>query len=268
MAPVVALYGPDAPAETVRLVAAAASAAFGAVVGSFLTVVVDRVPRGRSVVAPPSHCGGCGRRLRVAELVPILSYLAARGRCRTCGAPIGGLTLAVEVAGALAFGLIGGLFLWSALTVWAWCMAALVVALAAVDLERRLLPNRILLVGLALAALLEVALRPVPPLAALVGGAGMAVVGVAFALAGMGMGDAKLLALLGVFLGLEAALLAFVTASALGALFGLGRILVRGGSLKETLPFGPPLAVGAVAALVLWPAVAQALHLAVGGTWA
>jgi leader peptidase (prepilin peptidase)/N-methyltransferase len=234
---------------------------FGLVVGSFLNVVVHRVPAGESVVWPASRCPRCGKAILLRDNVPLVSYAILRGRCRNCGERIParyplveGLTGLLFGAAALRFGDdAGGLALSLALIV------ALVV-LAFTDLEHRLLPNAVVgpaaLAGLVLSAWGG----PGPwwsyPLA------GLAIAGALFLLAvvrpgGMGMGDVKMGGMLGFFLGPYAGMAVFV-----GALFGClaYAALVLTGRLQRgsALPFGTFMALGGLVALFAGP---QLWHL-------
>jgi len=117
----------------------------GLAVGSFLNVVADRVPRGESLLYPPSHCPSCGRRLTALEMVPVISYLALHGRCRTCGQEIPRRVLAVEVATAALFGwLVASYGPSLQAVVMAW-WTALLITLFVIDLEHRIVPNAIIL---------------------------------------------------------------------------------------------------------------------------
>lgn len=236
-------------------VLAAAAGTFGLVVGSFLNVVIHRVPRRESVVWPGSRCPRCGAPISARDNVPLLSYLLLRGRCRRCRAPIParyplveGLTGALFAAAALEFG--PGLRFVPALVL----LAALVV-LAATDLEHRLLPNAVVLPAAAAGLLLSAAADPgrwwVYPLSALGVAGGL----LALALArpgGMGMGDVKMGGMLGAFLGPYAFLAVFLGAFA-GALTS-GALMILGKAGRQTrLPFGTFMALGGVAALFFGP---------------
>jgi leader peptidase (prepilin peptidase)/N-methyltransferase len=235
--------------------------AVGLAFGSFLGVVVHRVPRRESVVAPRSRCPACGRRLPASENVPVLSYVLLRGRCRGCGARISlrypagefltGLLWALAVVRTgVGWHLVVFLpFLW------------VLVALSLIDLEHRILPNRIVYPALAAGpGLVAVA-------AAGGGGAGAfvrsllaaAAAGGAFLVialvspAGMGMGDVKLAALIGMALGLVSwghVILAFFLAFLAGAAVGVGLIAAGRAGRKTAIPFGPFLALGAALSLL------------------
>ncbi len=227
----------------------------GLVVGSFLNVVVHRVPAGASVVRPASRCPGCEKPILRRDNVPLLSYARLRGRCRNCEKPIPtryplveGLTGALFGAAALRFDSVGGLAL--SLT-----LISALVALAVTDLEHRLLPNAI--VGPASLAGLGLALWGGPAAWWTYPLAGLAVAGFLFALAavypgGMGMGDVKMGGMLGLFLGPYAAMAVF-----LGALSGTiaYAVLLAAGRLERgsALPFGTFMALGGLVSLFAGP---------------
>jgi leader peptidase (prepilin peptidase) / N-methyltransferase len=242
-------------------------ALFGLVVGSFLTVVVYRVPRKESIVTGRSRCPSCGATIRARDNVPVVSWLLLGGRCRSCGTRISPRYPLTEVATAgLAAGAsleFGPLFV--ALLVAAFF--ALLVALALIDAEQRILPNRILYPSLVLLGLAVALGDPlgggVDAATALVGFAayGGALLLIALvAPRGMGMGDVKL----GFFIGLVLGALGLryvAVAAALGILGGgVGGIvaLLAGRSRKSALPFGPFMAAGAIAAAFLAPQIARA----------
>ncbi|UQZ37461.1 prepilin peptidase [Paenibacillus sp. PK3_47] len=221
----------------------------GLILGSFYNVVALRVPAGESLSHPPSHCTGCGTRLKARDLVPVFSWLFSRGRCRHCGAKVSVL----YPLGELATGL---LFLWSylefGLTVrglTAVVLASLAVIVTVADLKYMLIPNKVLLFFAPLLLVLTLLNADGPVwlylLGAVVGGGGIFL----FAwFGGMGMGDVKLFALLGLVVGFPGVLLAFLTACLLGTL--VGGTLQLTGTVKrgQPVPFGPWLAVGALLA--------------------
>ncbi len=239
-----------------------ACAVMGLLIGSFLTVVVDRVPRGGSVVEPPSACGSCGNRLTALDLVPIGSWVALRGKCRHCGTPIGTEPLIIETATAalfVAFGLQFG----ADIALIAFCiMGAALVALVWIDLRTKRLPREITYTAMALSA-------PVLVVAALVDDEPeriwQAALGAAIALAimwliyvasrgGMGDGDVRLAPLLGMHLGyLNPGIvpIGLFLGFLLGAVVGVVAMSVGSAGRKTALPFGPFLAAGAIVAVFI-----------------
>jgi leader peptidase (prepilin peptidase)/N-methyltransferase len=244
------------------------SGLLGLIAGSFLNVVIHRVPLRQSVVWPSSRCPACGQPIEPRDNVPLLSYMVLRGRCRSCKAPISAryplveaLTGVLFAGAAYEFGL--SLDLLSALA-----LILALIALAGTDLEHRLLPNAIVgpaaLVGFTLSVLDSPERWWVYLVSAL------AVAGGLFALAlaypgGMGMGDVKMGGMLGAFLGPYAALAVF-----LGALCGAitGGLLMAAGKMqrRHALPFGVFMALGGIVTLFVGPDLwGLYLNLAGGG---
>ena len=238
-------------------------AVLGLVVGSFLNVVVARVPAGHSVVSPPSACPVCAHQIRPRDNVPVLSWLLLRGRCRDCGTSISARYPLVEAGTAALFALAGWRFgLDSALPAYLF-LAALTVALSAIDLDTHRLPDRIVLpaypvaIGLGLITLNQHG--PAPLLRAVVGGAGLATVYLGLWLItsgqGIGYGDVKLAGLVGgyaAYLGWGPLIVGGFGAFVLGAAVGV-TLLVAGRARRRTaLPFGPFMFAGTW--LASWPA--------------
>ena len=232
---------------------------FGLVLGSFMTVVAGRVPAGGSLIHPRSHCPACGAQIRNRDNVPVIGWLLLRGRCRDCGTRISIryplLELATGSVVAGAFFVIEDL--WLALPLAA--LLALMPAVAAIDIEHHIIPNRLMYPALIALPLLLVLARV---LGAPVDLRGMAIGFVAYGGAlflvalvsgGMGMGDVKLAALIGVVLGALGLRYVAVAAGAAIVLGGVGGVvaLLAGRGRKGAIPFGPYLAAGAVIA-VFW----------------
>lgn len=243
------------------------AALFGLVVGSFLNVVIHRVPRKESIVWPASHCPSCGAEIKPKDNVPLLSYAVLRGRCRSCGARISARYPFVEATTGLLFGAAALWFGLSLQLVSAVVLVAALVALAGTDLEHRLLPNVIVgpaaLVGIALSVISGPQDWWVYPASAAVIAVGL------FGLAllypgGMGMGDVKMGGMLGAFLGSYGALAvfsgAFVGALAGGVLMATGKMQRR-----SALPFGVFMAVGGIFTLFFGPDLWRMYLEAVGG---
>lgn len=234
----------------------------GTVIGSFLTVVVDRVPDGRSIVQPPSACGACNHRLGVLDLVPVLSWLALRGKCRHCGAPIGVEALMIELVTAALFCLMAWKFGVDA-RLPAYCiLVAGLVALTWIDLAHFRLPREVSyttlgLGGTALAVAAFVRHEPARLLYALAGAAiALAFMGLVYVASrgGMGDGDVRLAPLLGFFMGyLELGLVpvGLFLGFTYGAVVGVGAMVFGSAGRKTALPFGPFLATGTVTAIVI-----------------
>jgi leader peptidase (prepilin peptidase)/N-methyltransferase len=242
----------------VNLWALVTLAVFGLIVGSFLNVCIYRLPRKQSVNWPGSRCTACDRPLSWYENIPVVSWVALRGRCRTCGERISVIYPLVElitaglfVAGYLIYGL-------TALLAVRIAFACAMVVLFAIDLRHHLLPNVITVPGIAIGFALSLFLPPgwKSALIGLLAGGG-----VLFAIAegyyrlrgieGLGMGDVKMLSMIGAFLGWKLMLVTLVLGSFAGSIIGLGVIALGRGGMKAALPFGTFLAVGALTAAVV-----------------
>lgn len=235
----------------------------GAAVGSFLNVVVYRIPAGISLLFPPSRCPICLHRLGISENVPILGWLLLRGRCRHCKAPIAVRYFLVEMAGAILFLLVFWRFSWSWQTLGYSVFLSWLLALALIDLDTMTLPNSLTQTGLVAGLGFQVVLgwQATSPLGGstegLMAGIVGAVLGIwlfdaitwigslALGQAAMGGGDAKLAAMIGAWLGWRFLLLSGLIACAIGALVGGGAIALGWLNRRQAMPFGPFLALGA-----------------------
>jgi leader peptidase (prepilin peptidase) / N-methyltransferase len=228
----------------------------GLIFGSFATAVAHRIPRGESVVTGRSRCPGCGEQIAAYDNVPVLSWLVLRGRCRNCGVaistryPLTELAMAVlfvlttvvlgtDDLGELALGLV---------------FVALLVMVTLTDLERRVIPNSILIVGAAIGLGIIIGTDPssLPERGiAAVAASGFLLVAALLYPRGMGMGDVKLAAVMGLFLGREVAP-AMLVALVAGALYGVAIMLREGTAAgrKRAVPFGPFLAFGGLVGLL------------------
>ena len=250
----------------------------GLVVGSFANVCIHRLPRDTepatgpfaaaidvwrqllSVVHPPSHCPGCGQPIRPWDNVPVLSWLALRGRCRSCRAPIAWRYPAVEAATGALWLLLAVLRGPSVQTLVAMALVSALLVLSLIDLEHQLLPDAITLPGTAVGLAASVLPgSPVGPLESLLAAAGgffaFAFVAVVWkklrGIDALGQGDWKMAAMLGSFLGWEKLLLNVLLASASGALVGVAAMVTRRGGWQSKLPLGTFLGVAGIA-MVLW----------------
>ncbi|NKY05832.1 prepilin peptidase [Cellulomonas hominis] len=241
-----------------------ACAGLGLLVGSFLNVVVWRVPRGASVVSPPSACPACGARVRPRDNVPVLSWLLLRGRCRDCAAPISPRYPLVEAGTGLLFGLTAW---WAG---WSWVLPALLfavglaVALALIDVDVHRLPDALVLPSYPVLAALLLLASANPGGAsdwsalgrALLGGAALAlayaVIWVVYP-AGMGLGDVKLAGLLGMLLGWfgwGAVVVGFFAAFLLAGAVVVALLAARRVGRRTAVAFGPWMLVGAALGVV------------------
>jgi leader peptidase (prepilin peptidase)/N-methyltransferase len=234
-----------------------AAALTGLVVGSYLNVVVYRLPRGLSTVSPGSACPACGASLRALDNIPVLSFLWLRGRCRDCGARISVRYPLVELATAALFVCCLLAFGWRLQALAAAVFCGLILALALIDLEHMLLPDKLTFPGMAAGFALQPWIDGVTLLDAVVGalvGAGVLIllINAWYWLReeeGMGLGDVNLMALVGAFLGWKGVTLTLFGGALSGALVGLGLMALRRLNLTSKLPFGTFLALGALAAL-------------------
>jgi len=237
-------------------------AVIGLAVGSFLNVCIDRLPSGESILHPPSHCPTCQHRLAARDLVPVFSYLQLRGRCRYCRASIPKRLPGVELATAAVFAL---LYRHAGLTPQLGVMAfyaGIFIIVFVVDLEHGLILNRVLYAGMA-GALLFALLVPQPYLTRwIVGGVANAAIGGAIgfvvffiialvARGGMGWGDVKLAALVGLATGFPLVFVAVITAALLGGVVAVVLLATKKRGRKQAIPFGPFLSVAALVTL-LW----------------
>jgi len=244
----------------------ALTGAFGLLIGSFLNVVIWRVPRGESVVRPPSACPSCGHPIRRRDNIPVLSWLILRGRCRDCSEPISRRYPLVEAGTGVLFALVALRFGvgWE-LPAFLY-LATIGVALALIDLDTKRLPNAIVLPSyLVAAALLGVAAlaggQADSLLRAAAGGAALWAFYFLMALvypAGMGFGDVKLAGVLGMYLGWVgwgALVIGGFAAFLLGGLFSIGLLVTRRASRKSAVPFGPWMILGAAIGIAAGEAV-------------
>jgi leader peptidase (prepilin peptidase) / N-methyltransferase len=234
-------------------------APLGLIIGSFLNVVAYRLPRRESLVTPGSQCPGCGAAIKPYDNVPVVGWLLLRGHCRSCHTQIsarypvveaitGVLAVAVVLVKHSAYDIVLGLVL-----------VGILVPVALIDLEHRVIPNKITAPAAVAAVVIGLALNPAKVPEQLIAGAAAGGFLLIFALAyprGMGMGDVKLAAVMGLYLGRSVAV-AILFAVLAGTIVG-GVIMARSGvaeGRKTAVPFGPFLAAGGVFALLLGPTI-------------
>lgn len=233
------------------------AAVLGLLVGSFLNVLIYRIPRQMPFAVARSRCVWCGAPVGARDNIPLLSYLLLRGRCRACSAPISPRYPAVEALTAVLFvGCVLRFGMTPAAAVAA-LFCALLIALSLIDAEHFLLPDKLTLPGVLLGLLVQPFFPSVLFIDAIVGavlGAGLLILLINFWYwireeEGMGLGDVNMLAMVGAFLGWQGTLITLVAASLTGAVFGLTLIMMRRLGFKSRLPFGVFLALGAIVAL-------------------
>jgi len=236
-------------------------AILGLVIGSFLNVCIDRLPRSKSIVFPPSHCEACQHKLSVRDLIPVFSYLRLRGRCRYCQASIPRKLLWVELATAVIFALLYWHYGLSAELVVMIFYACLFTIVFVIDLEHGLILNKVVYPSMVVALLLALLPRPwftqwvITGVAnAALGGAVGFVIFLLIALAsrgGMGWGDVKLAALIGLATGFPLVFLAIIMGAILGGIVAVALVIAKKRKRRQTIPFGPFLALAAMVTL-LW----------------
>jgi leader peptidase (prepilin peptidase) / N-methyltransferase len=237
--------------------------AFGAIVGSFLNVCIVRIPKGESVVQPPSHCPACKKPIAVYDNLPLISYVVLLGRCRSCGEEISPRYFVVELLMAFLAVALYYQFGSSLAFLVSFIFVAALIVISFIDLDVRIVPDVISLPGIVAGLMFSVVARYVindpfelipSPLSALIG----VLVGGGFLLAlawayeaftgveGMGGGDIKLLAMIGAFLGWTSIPFTLFLASLTGSVIGLGFMIGKGVGRRFALPFAPFLCLGAI----------------------
>jgi leader peptidase (prepilin peptidase)/N-methyltransferase len=241
-------------------------AILGLAVGSFLNVCIDRLPQNKSSVFPPSHCEACQHKLAAEDLIPVFSYLRLRGRCRYCQTSIPRRVFLVELATAAIFALLYWDYRLSPELGVMIFYACLFIIVFVIDLEHGLILNKVVYPGMVVALLLSLLpqswltreiwltqiVKPGIASAALGGAIGFAIP-LVIALAyrgGMGWGDVKLALLIGLATGFPQVILALIMGAILGGIVAVALLVARRKKRREAIPFGPFLAVAAMATLV------------------
>lgn len=250
----------------------------GLSIGSFLSVVVHRVPAGQSIVRPPSRCPHCGHRLKLLENLPIVGWWRLQGRCSHCRTPIPMRYPLLEAVCGLAFVVIFALFGLSWQTVGYWTFFGWLLALSLIDIDTMTLPNKLTQSGLVVGLIFQIAIG-ISDRASIAGGIQQLMIGVSGAVLGiwlleaisffgslalgqtaMGGGDAKLAAMMGAWLGWKLLLLAGFLACAIGAFAGGAAMAIGLLSRRQAFPFGPFLALGGMIAAI-WGNAIVSLYL-------
>ena len=251
----------------------------GLLIGSFLNVCIVRLPHGRSIVTPPSQCPRCKQPIKFYDNIPVISYLLLRGKCRTCGLPISRRYPLVELMNALVYGWVFHEFGLNgeAIIIMALCSSLIVITF--IDLDYQIIPDSITLPGMALGLVVAPFFMPAlagpPPfyldrlvpqdwqyvqslinsvIGLLVGAAPLFILGWIWEklrhVEAMGGGDVKLMGMFGSFLGWKSALLIIMLGAIAGSVVGVALILLRKHKAENVIPFGPFLAVGALATML------------------
>jgi len=236
----------------------------GAAVGSFLNVCIDRLPSGYSISYPPSHCPACGRRLAARDLVPVLSYLSLGGRCRYCGESIPWRLLAVEVTTGLIFAALWRRYGMGIPLILALVYCCFLIVVAFIDLDHQIIPSRVIYPAI-IVAVLGALVTPGRSIWNSLGG-GLVGFGILFLIAfvnpaGMGMGDVRLAAFMGLVAGFPGVLVALLIGIVAGGLAAAFLLLTGLKGRKDAIPFGPFLVLGATVTLLYG---AEILSLYVG----
>ncbi len=234
---------------------------FGMAIGSFLNVCIYRLPAARSIVRPRSQCPQCGHPIRARDNIPVLSYLILRGRCRDCGVRIPMRYPLVEILSGMFAAMAVARFGLGWQAAWMFALIAALLVITFIDLDHRIIPDAITLPGIPIGLAASFAPGLISPSESLIGilagGGSLFLVAWGYQLLtqreGMGGGDIKLLAMIGAFMGWKGVLFTIFVASLTGTLAGMALICRRRGDMKLAVPFGPFLAVGAIAYLFIGP---------------
>ncbi|MEF7564672.1 prepilin peptidase [Bacillus infantis] len=224
---------------------------YGLLLGSFYNVVGLRIPLKQSIVKPRSHCPYCQHTLRPYELIPVVSYLLQGGKCRRCKAPVSFLYPAVELATGLLFVLAPLLMGWTMELIIAWTLISVMIIVFVSDIKYMIIPDKVLLV-FAVIFLLERIFLPLSPwwdsLLGAAAGFFLLLFIAVISKGGMGGGDIKLFAVIGLALGTKLVLLTFFFATLFGAVFGIVGMLIGKVEKGKPIPFGPYIALGSLTA--------------------
>ena len=235
------------------------SAALGAIVGSFLNVCIYRIPLGKSIVFPVSHCPLCKHPIKFYDNIPIISYIILRGKCRNCNERISPIYPAIELLTAVMSLLLFRKYGLSFEYLFSFVFTCALIVITFIDLKHQIIPDVITLPGIPLFALAAIFFMNVTFMDSLIGilagGGFLFLIALGYQLLtkreGMGGGDIKLLAMLGGFLGWQSLWFIIMASSLIGAVAGISAMICKGKDIKYAIPFGPFLSIGAVA-YIFW----------------
>ncbi len=227
---------------------------FGLIIGSFLNVVIYRLPEEQSIVSPPSHCFNCETELKAWDLIPVFSYLLTKGRCRYCNKKISIQYPLVELGTAVVFLLLYWSVGWGIELLLYLFLASLIIVSSIIDLERMIIPNRITYFGIIAGFFSSLIFDHLSVLSSLVGiiiPAAVLLLIIILSRGGMGIGDVKLVAMIGSFLGPWVPLVALFIGSLIGAIILLPLIFKEPEWRKTKIPFGPLISLGSLL-IMIW----------------
>ncbi|MBA7637519.1 Type 4 prepilin-like proteins leader peptide-processing enzyme [subsurface metagenome] len=221
----------------------------GLAIGSFLNLCIDRLPKRESIVRPPSHCDACRHRLSPLDLIPLLSYLYLRGKCRYCGASIPYRVPLVEGVTGLIFLLLWNHYGLSIELPLAMLFASLFIVIVVIDIEHHLIPSRVVYPAIGLAFLVPILTHNYGIVSAVIGGAtgfGILMPLAFFFPSAMGMGDVKLAALIGLLVGFPQVFIALLIGFVIGGAVGGGLLAAKLKRRKDPIPLAPFLTAGLI----------------------
>lgn len=226
----------------------------GLIIGSFLNVIIYRLPKNKSIISPPSHCPACGTWLKPFDLVPILSFLLSRGKCRYCGVKISWQYPVVELLTGLLFLSIYVKYGIGSNSIVFLVLVSLLIIISFIDLKYKIIPNKITYPGMIAGLLIVLIFNHLSFMSALLGliipGGSLLLIALLFK-KGMGMGDVKLVAMIGTFIGWKYTLLGLFLGSLIGLLISIILIILGKAGRKTQIPFGPYISIGTLI-IILW----------------
>lgn len=224
----------------------------GIVVGSFLNVLIYRLPAGESIISPPSSCPHCGTHIKFYDNIPILSYIILRAKCRHCRNPISIQYPMVEMTNGAGYLFLAWRFGLSIETIMYAFLLSSMIVVSVIDLHHKIIPDVITLPGIVIGIVGSIFFLPTGFKASLTGillGGGLFFLVAVVSRGGMGGGDIKLIAMIGAFLGWTDVLITIILASFIGSIAGIGLMIFLGKDRKYPVPFGPFLSIGGIITL-------------------
>lgn len=227
----------------------------GLLVGSFLNVCIYRIPRNKSIVFPPSHCTNCSTRIKPYDLIPVISYIFLKGKCRTCGEKISIKYPIVELITGILFVLTFLKFGLSIDLIKFIILISILIIVSFIDFEYGIIPGKIMIISASFGVILNIisfglSLSLLTYLYGLLIGGGVIFLIVVFT-GGMGGGDIQLMAVIGLFLGFAQTILTLLLSFIIGAAVGIILILLKKKSRKDSIPFGPWISLAAILSIFL-----------------